>query len=68
MLLYVAFTGKSFDIVVDRVFYTFIGSMIALFVTSFVFQVGERESLFNAVSKAINANRRYLSGVYEIYD
>ncbi len=68
MLLYVAFTGKSFDIVVDRVFYTFIGSMIALFVTYFVFPVWERESIFTAIRKAINANRRYLSGVNEIYE
>jgi uncharacterized membrane protein YccC len=68
MLLYVAFTGKSFDIVVDRVFYTFIGSMIALFVTYFVFPVWERESIFTAIRRAINANRRYLSGVNEIYE
>jgi hypothetical protein len=50
------------------VFYTFIGSMIALFVTYFVFPVWERESIFTAIRRAINANRRYLSGVNEIYE
>ncbi|MCD8538437.1 MAG: FUSC family protein [Leadbetterella sp.] len=68
ILLYVAFTGRSFDLVLDRVFYTFIGSAIALFTIYFIFPVWEKESIFTAIRKAINANRRYLDAVNRIYE
>lgn len=68
MMVYVAFTGRSFDLVVDRVFYTFIGSAIALFTIYFVFPVWEKESIFTAIRKAINANRRYLEAVNHLYE
>lgn len=68
MLLYVVFTGRSFDLVVSRVFYTFVGSLIALFATYFVFPVWEKESIFTAIRKAINANRRYLDEVNRLYE
>lgn len=68
IMLYVAFTGRSFDLVLDRVFYTFIGSVIALFTIYFIFPVWEKESIFTAIRKAINANRRYLDAVNRIYE
>ncbi len=68
ILLYVAFTGRSFDLVLDRVFFTFIGSLIALFVIYFIFPVWEKESIFTAIRKSINANRRYLDAVNRIYE
>ncbi len=68
ILLYVAFTGRSFDLILDRVFFTFIGSLIALFVIYFIFPVWEKENIFTAIRKSINANRRYLTAVNRIYE
>ena len=68
MMLYVAFTGRSFDLVVYRVFYTFIGSAIGLFTIYFIFPVWEKESIFTAIEKAIDANRRYLDAVNVLYE
>lgn len=67
MMLYVAFTGRTLELVVDRVFYTFIGSAIGLLVIYFIFPVWEKESIFTAIRKAINANRCYLDAVNHLY-
>ncbi len=67
MMMYVAFTGGAFDLVVDRVFYTFIGSAIGLLVIYFIFPVWEKETIFTAIHNAINANRNYLEAVNEMY-
>ena len=67
MMLYVAFTGGAFELVRDRVFYTFIGSAIGLFVIYFIFPVWEKESIFSAIGNALRANRIYLEAVNRLY-
>jgi len=68
MLLYVAFMGRSFELVLYRVFYTSVGSAIALFVIYFIFPAWEKESIFTAIGNAIDANRRYLEAVNHLYE
>ncbi len=68
MLLFIVFIDNPFDLVAERVFYTFIGSILATLATYFILPVWEKEGLNEAIGKAIGSNREYLKAVNAIYE
>ena len=67
LLLYVLNDKGTFNLVLDRGYYTFIGVLISLFSMYFIWPVWEKENVKEAIKNAIAANLNYLIAANSLY-
>lgn len=67
LMLYVLNETDSFETILNRGLFTFIGVLISLFSMYFIWPVWEKESIKESIIKGLTANLNYLKSVNMLY-